>query len=83
MYSTFAVDKAIEFFFLQCHETSECPKKWHMLVVFFLSTLQLAKLAFEKPINSKLSLLGYHKLMSNVPLKYLFTTLKWDSLGQD
>ena len=47
-----------------------------MLVVFFLSTLQLAKLAFEKPINSKLSLLGYHKLVSNVPLKYLKGTME-------
>ena len=61
-------------------------KKWHMLLVFFLSNLQLAKSTSEKPINSKLSPLGYHKPMSIIPYKYLrnfFMSLKWDSLGQD
>ena len=86
MYSAFAVDKATKFCFLLCHETSECPKKWQVPLVFFLSTLQPVKLTSKNPINSKLSLLGYHKPMSIVPFKYLrilFTKLKWDFLGKD
>ena len=79
MYSASAVDKANEFCFLLCHETSECPRKCQVSLVLFLLTLQPAKLAFEYPINSKLSPLGYHRPMSIVPFKYLrirFTTLK-------
>ena len=86
MYSASAVDKATKFCFLLCHETSKCPKKWKVPLVFYFSTLQLTKSASKKPINSKLSPLGYHKPMSIVPFKYLrilFTTLKWDFLRQD
>ena len=65
MYLASTVDKATKFCFLLCHETSDCPKKWQVRLVFFLSTLQPEKSAFENPINSKLSLLGYHKPMSS------------------
>ena len=87
MYSALVVDKATEFCFLLCHETSECPKKWQVpLVFFFFQPYNRKKSASENPINSKLSLLGYHKPMSIVLFKYLkilFMELKWDSLGQD
>ena len=86
MYSASAVDKATKFCFLLCHETSECPRKWQVPLVLFLSTLQPAKLASKNLINSKLWLSEYHKLMSIVPFKYLrirFMALKWDSLGHD
>ena len=71
MYLVYVFGKTSKFWFLLCHETSECLKKWHMPPVIFLSILQPTKLAFEKPINSKLSLLGYHKPMSIVLFKYL------------
>ena len=86
MYSPSIVDKATEFCFLLSHETSECPKKWLVSLVFFLSTLHSTKSASEYPINSKLLILGYYNPMSIVPFKYLkilFKTLKCDSLGQD
>ena len=86
MYLTSTVDKATEFYFLLWHETSECPRKWRVSLVLFLSTLPPSNSTSENPINSKLSLLGYHKPMSIVPFKYLrihFTALNWDSLGQD
>ena len=86
IYSTSIVDKSTKFCFLLCHETNEWTKKWHVSLVLFLSTLQPVKSAYGKPINLKLSLLGYYKPKSIVPFMYLrilFMTLKYDSLVQD
>jgi hypothetical protein len=42
MYSASVVDKATLFCFLDVHETSDLPSKWHPPEVLFLSILQPA-----------------------------------------
>lgn len=84
IYLAFVMDSAIEFFFLLCHETWEYPKKWHVLLVLFLLTLQLAKSTLEKTIKSKSSHFGHHKPKSIVLFKYhkicLWYILRWGFL---
>jgi hypothetical protein len=40
MYSTLVVYMATLFLFLEVHETSDLPRKWHPIDVHFLSILQ-------------------------------------------
>ena len=76
---------ATEFCFLECQEIKEFPRKWHVPLVLFRSTLQPAKSTSEYLIRSN-DVNLYHKPISIVPVRYLkmrLTALKWDSLGQD
>ena len=71
IYSASALDNATYACFLQFQDTRELPKRWHVPLVFFLSSLHRAKSKFEKPIRFKEVPLGYHKPALVVPLRYL------------
>ena len=84
IYYAFAVESATQACFLQFQDTSELPKRWHVPLVLFLSSLHPTKSKSEKSIRLKEVPLGYHKPTLVVPLRYLIILLivvKWDSLG--
>ena len=83
IYYAFAVESATQACFLQFQDTSELPKRWHVPLVLFLSSLHPTKSKSEKSIRLKEVPLGYHKPTLVVPLRYLIILLivvKWDSL---
>ena len=85
MYSASKVDSATLFWFFEDHDMSDLVSSWHVPLVLFLSTLQLAKFESTYPINLKFAPLGYHNPTFCVPLRYLnilLVAFKWLSLGE-
>jgi len=87
MYSTSIVKRATEFLFVECYETSDCPKidiAPDVGFLLLLSTLDLAESASEYHASSKLSPFRYQSPRVAVPDKYLrilFVVLRWESVG--
>ena len=82
IYYAFVVNNATLTCFLQFQDTRELPKRWHVPLVLFLSTLHPAKLESEKPIKFKevpLDTTNQHWLCPWY-LIFILTTIKWDSL---
>jgi hypothetical protein len=61
MYSASAVERAIEFYFLEAQDTRDLSKNWQVPDVLFLSILHPAQSASEYPIKSKVDPLGYQR----------------------
>ena len=86
MYSASSVNKATHAWFLLFHETRPLLNKWQILLVFFLSSVNLEKFESEYSSRKISTPLGYHQPTSKFPFRYfiiLFIIEKWDSLGLD